>query len=384
MVNTFLTPSVIAREALLLLENNMVAAQLFDRRYETEFTGNEKVGNTITIRRRDEAAVTEYNGSTVTPEDLVESGINLVLEKHFDVTIKLTSTDLTLELQQFSEQVLAPNVLAIAERVDAYALTKIQDLPNVLGPASAGVGSSALPASIGDMAQVRRGLNDLKVPMRGRQQIVSSEYEQSLLSVDSFVEADKAGTSMALREASVGRLVGIDTFMDQNVDSSTHTTGSSGVAGTTSAAAAKGATTIAVTGMGNGADFTVNDILTIAGYGNVVVGAAVTLDASGAGNVTIKEPLRESVANGVAVTPFAAGDTWESHGAAFHPRAFAFAAVPLALPRGAEAANVSDRGLSIRVVWDYDRNLKSDVISMDVLVGAAMVDGRLGGQILKA
>ena len=53
---------------------------------------------------------------------------------------------------------------------------------------------SLVADSIADMAQVRRGLNDLKVPMRGRQQIVSSEYEQSLLSVDSFVEADKAGT----------------------------------------------------------------------------------------------------------------------------------------------------------------------------------------------
>ena len=45
---------------------------------------------------------------------------------------------------------------------------------------------------------------------------------------------------------------------------------------------------------------------------------------------------------------------------------------------------MNDRGLSIRVVYDYDRDLKSDVLSLDVLCGAKMVDGRLGGQILKA
>ena len=383
MPNTFLTPSVIAREALLLLESTLVATMLFDRRYQTEFTGNEKVGDTITIRRRDDAPVTEYNGSSVTPVDLIETGTTLVLEKHFDVTIKLSSIDLTLELQDFSEQILAPNVLNIAEAVDAYALTKIKDLPNVFGPASGGIGSAALPASIADMASVRRGMNDNKIPMANRMQVASTEYEQALLSVPSFVEADKAGSTEALRNASIGRLSGLDTFMDQNVDDSTHTVGAGVSAGTLSADAAKGATTIDVTGMGNAGTFTVDDILNIAGYGGVVVDAPLTLNGSGAGTVTIREPLRDAIASSTAVTPYASDATWESHGAAFHPRAFAFASVPLALPRGAEAAAIQDRGLSIRAVWDYDRNLKSDVISLDVLVGAKMVDGRLGGQILK-
>ena len=385
MANTFLTASVIAREALLLLESTLVAVNLMDRRYGSRFTGNEQIGDTITIRRRDKANVTEYNGSSVTPQELTETGIDLVLEKHFDATIKVTSTDMTLEIQDFSEQILAPTMLEIAETVDAYALTKIKDLPNVLGPASGGLGSSALPASIADMASVRRGMNDLKIPMGGRVQIASPEYEESLLSVDSFVEADKAGSSQALREASIGRLLGLDTFMDQNVDDSTHTTGASGESGTINGALAKGATSMVVASAGNNATYLLNDIITIAGYGNVVVAANATMDAAGAGTITFKEPLREAVADTTVITPFAADDTWESHGAAFHPRAFAFATVPLALPQGGfGAANMQDRGLSIRVVYDYDRDLKSDVLSLDVLCGAKMVDGRLGGQILKA
>ena len=383
MANTFLTPSVIAREALLLLESNMVAASLFDRRYESMFTGNEKVGDTITIRRRDDAAVTEYNGSTVTEQELTETGVTLQLEKHYDATIKVTSVDMTLEIQQFSEQILAPTMLNIAETVDAYALTKLKDLPNVFGPSASAVG--ALPASIADMASVRKGMNDLKIPMRGRMQIASTEYEQELLSVDSFVEADKAGTTQALREASIGRLLGLDTFMDQNVDSTTHTTGAGGEAGTINGAHAKGATSLTVASMGNAATYLTNDILNIAGYGGVVVAANATMDGSGDGTITIKEPLRDAVADTTVITPYETDDSWELHGAAFHPRAFAFATVPLALPQGGfGSANMADRGLSIRVVYDYDRNLKSDVLSLDVLCGAKMVDGRLGGQILKA
>lgn len=382
MANTFLTPNMIAREALVLLESNMVATMLMNRNYQAEFTGAEKVGSTITIRRRDGAPVTEYNGSTVTPADLTETGVDLTLEKHFDVTIKVTSTDMTLELQDFSSQILEPNLLNIAEAVDSYALTKLKNLPNVFGPSALAVG--ALPASIADLASVERGMNDLKIPTRNRAQVVSTQYKESLMGVDSFVEANKAGTDTALREASLGRLMGLDTFMDQNVDTATHTTGAGGEAGTINGALAKGDTSIVVASFGNAATYLAGDILNIAGYGGVVVAANATMDGAGAGTITILEPLRATVADATVITPYETDDTWELHGAAFHPNAFAFASVPLALPRGANGAAIQDRGLSIRAVYDYDRNLKSDVLSLDVLVGAKMVDGRLGGQILRA
>lgn len=385
-MNTFLTPSIIAREALMLLESNMVAGMLMDRSYETEFRGTEKVGDTITIRRRDTGSTVEYNGSTVTAQTLTETGITLTLEKHFDYTIAVSTSDMTLDLQSFSDQILAPAMISIAEKVDQYALTKLKDLPNVAGPSELAVG--ALPASIGDMALIRRKLNELKVPTRGRIQIVSPEYEAALLSVDSFVEADKSGTTAALREASIGRLLGIDTYMDQNVDSTTHTTGAGGddsAGGTVNGNHSAGATSIALLSMGNDATFTAGDILLIAGYGGVVVAANATMDASGNGTVTIVEPLRDDVATTTVVTIHTTDDTWEMHGAVFVPRAFAFASVPLELPNGAAMADrISDRGLSLRVVYDYDRNLKSDVISIDTLVGVRMVDGRLGAQILKA
>ena len=46
MANTFLTPSVIARESLIVLENNLIAANLVHRDYSDEFV---QVGDTVTI-----------------------------------------------------------------------------------------------------------------------------------------------------------------------------------------------------------------------------------------------------------------------------------------------------------------------------------------------
>mgnify|MGYP000572836972 CR=1 FL=1 len=47
MGNTLLTPSIIAREALMVLRNNAVMAKLVHRDYSNEFVAG--VGDTITV-----------------------------------------------------------------------------------------------------------------------------------------------------------------------------------------------------------------------------------------------------------------------------------------------------------------------------------------------
>ena len=50
MPNTFITPSIVAQEALMILSNELVVANTVYRGYESEYT-NAKVGDTIKIRR---------------------------------------------------------------------------------------------------------------------------------------------------------------------------------------------------------------------------------------------------------------------------------------------------------------------------------------------
>lgn len=385
MANIFLKPDVIAREALVLLQSNLVVTRLFSRRYEADLNGSAKVGDQIRIRRRANGVVDEYNGSTVTIRDIQETSHTLVLEKHFDATIKITSKERTLELVDFSEQVLAPRMVEMGEKIDSYGLTKLQDIPNVAGPSEAA--PAALPSSIADMALVEKTLNDLKVPLRPRFQLASTEYKATLLGVDSFVEVDKAGADSALRMSEIGPLMGFDTFMAQNIDSSTFTSGTqTSMAVNVAGGALKGSTSIAYdTGAVASGTLVVGDIVDIAGYGKAVVAAPDTA-STGAGTLVIKEPLREDVADDAVITVYdGGGNTRQQHGAVFHPDCLAFVAVPLDLPQGADAAFIQDpaTGLAIRAVFDYDRDLKSDVLSLDILVGALMVDGRLGAQIVK-
>lgn len=66
-------------------------------------------------------------------------------------------------------------------------------------------------------------------------------------------------------------------------------------------------------------------------------------------------------------------------GWAFHNTAVAYASQPLELPKGAaDAGSATYKGLTVRVVRDYDITYKSDVISIDVLFGVKVLDTNRG------
>ena len=383
MANTILTLDKIAREALMLLRSTLVGVKLFDTRYQANFMGDEKIGDNVRIRRRGAGTVREFGGSIVV-DDMTESKVDLTLEKHYDVSFAVTSKQWTLDLQSFSEQLIAPNMLQLAEKVDEYALSKLKDLPYVGGPSLSA--PAGLPANIAGLAGINRKLDELKCPGIRRAQVVSPEYKEALLSIDSFVEADKRGDSgVALEMARMGTIMGMTHFMDQNVDSSTiHTSGTMSTA-TVNGAVAVGGTTITFDGGDQASGtFLLNDIVTIGGYGNVVVAANATA-TSNAGSFTIKEPVRNGgIADNATITVYDGGGNDRSiQGAAFHPRAFAFASVPLEVPMEAKGVVVGYEGLNVRVIRDYNITTKQSTISLDVLCGATLVDGNLGCQIVK-
>jgi len=380
MANTLLTPTEIAMEGLILVQSNMVTGRLFDRSYEGEIATG-KVGESILVRRRQNGTVNLWSPGTLTVDPIVETSIPITLDNHYDASVEVTSRDRQFKIKQFSEQIMEPQMVALAEQIDTYACSKLKDLPEVWPAAPA-----ALPTTALLLAGIRRKLNELKVPMQGRVQIISPEYEENLLGAVAFNRVNESGSDGALRRAELGDLLGMSFFMDQNVDTATHTTGTMATAAC-SADHAAGATTIAYdTGDQASGTWTAGDIVTIAGYGNVVVDALATA-TSNAGTFVIREPLREDVADTTVLTNYdGGGNTYKSHGAAFNSKAFAFVA-PALQPHvhAPESASVTDpnTGVSLRVTFDFDRVNKRDVMSVDALIGVKMIDGRLGCQVLQ-
>ena len=207
MDNTFLTPDIIAREALMVLRNNAVMANLVHRDYSGEFVAG--VGDTITIRKPATFEAKEYAGS-ITVQDANETGVPVKMDKHLDVSFAVTSKQLSMDIEDFSKQLLVPAMQAFADKVDQYLLGLKSDITNKV-PATASIKD--------DVVDARGYLTKSAAPLTERRFVYGSDTETKLLKTDLFISAEKVGDEgTALREASLGRKFGMDFYVDQNAD----------------------------------------------------------------------------------------------------------------------------------------------------------------------
>jgi hypothetical protein len=209
MPNTILTPDIIAREALMVLRNNAVMANLVHRNYSSDFVA--AVGDTITIRKPATFVANEYDGSKITVQDATETGVEVKMDKHLDVSFAVTSKQMTMDIADFSAQLLVPAMQAFADKIDKY-LIGLEAEATSRHPHADG---AIAPA---DMIAARKFLTQNAAPLADRRFIVGATAEADLLSNELFVSAEKVGDSgTALREASMGRKFGFDCYVDQNI-----------------------------------------------------------------------------------------------------------------------------------------------------------------------
>ena len=420
--NTFLTPDVIAREALLILEDNIVAPQMMSTSATADFTGA-KVGDTIRIRRPAFFGVDEFDrtggniNNTVTIQDAVENSVNLVIEKHFDVSFEVSSKELAFAVDDFNERLLKPAMSALAQKIDQYALTKVANLGGLFGVAT----TYAAPSALTHVASIVEKMNNQNIPMTNRKFLVSPAMQTALYGITEFVRADIRGAATSpVEEASLGRFMGLDTVMSQNLPKhstlgTAATTGSTDVVYTTAAGYTESATTINIAGGPNGVltlakgdtlaidyidgvtrEHVVTNDPSIPFDTNAITGVTITPGLYGVSGATaVAAGVPNVVASGATVrnvtSTLVADQTTTAAtpvgsytmGAAFHPSAFQLVFVPQPNPMGpgTSSSTVNYNGMSLRVLQSYDHIKKRDLISVDCLVGAAAVDGRLGVRV---
>ena len=208
MANNFLTPDIIAREALMVLRNNAVMAKLVHRDYSSEFVGG--VGDTITVRKPATFVANEFNGN-IQVQDATEASVAVKMDKHLDVSFAVTSKQMAMDIKDFSAQLLVPAMQAFADKIDKY-LIALEAEATSRHPHADGVIAPA------DLIAARKFLTENAAPMSDRRFVVGATAEADLLSNELFVSAEKVGdTGTALREASLGKKFGMDIYVDQNI-----------------------------------------------------------------------------------------------------------------------------------------------------------------------
>ena len=207
MPNKILTPDIIAREALMVLRNNAVMANLVHRDYSDEFIAG--VGDPITIRKPATFSAKEFNGE-IEVQDATEGNVSVKMDKHLDVSFAVTSKELSLDIEDFSRQFLVPAMQAFQDKIDSYLLGLQSDVTNRF---------NATNVIQDDIVDARKYLTSAAAPLTERRFVYGSDTEAKLLKTELFVSAEKVGDEgTALREASLGRKFGMDFYVDQNAD----------------------------------------------------------------------------------------------------------------------------------------------------------------------
>ena len=352
MGNTILTPDIIAKEALMQLESNLVMAGLVHRDYSKEFVN---VGDTITIKKPAKFVAKNFLGQTE-DQELSEGKTTVKMDRYRDITVPITSKEMTLDISDFSEQVVKPAMSAIAEAVDGDILAVgIQNAGNK-------VAISSTP-EIKDLANIGKALDKKKAPRDSLRNLVlgvDALYKYNTLT--EFTDLSASGSSEALRDAVIGKAYTMNTYMSQNVPSSAAET--AGTVTTLKVTGTKGqnqftaSNVIPTTGK-----FAVGDKIIVNGYIYTVSEAATA--TSGAATIKVDEKIVETISDAVDAMPIT-----KEHSLGFHRNGLALVTRELELPAGAaKAAIASANGLAVRVVYGYDQDTKSDKISFDIIYG---------------
>jgi hypothetical protein len=402
MANAVLTNSIIAKEALMVLENELVMAKKVYRGLEKEFdnrTNGYLPGATVTIKRPTDFTVRD--GANASVQDVVEGSTSITVDQQKGIDFSFSSLERTLSIRELSERVIKPAMVQLANKIDVDLMAQYKYIPNWVGTPGQAINSFT------DYALGPRRLDEGAVSQDGRVGILSPADHWGLLGTQTGLYIQGAANE-AYRKGNLGMIGGVDTYMSQNVP--THTVGSDvttvtvGAAITTSTIAyADVKTTMQQTittagGTLNAGDvFTIDDVYAVNPVSKATLpylkqftvisyttNSAVIYPAmiwTGAfQNVAVSSGVTDL--NTKAMTFMGTAGTSYAQNLIFNKNAFALAVVPMVVPDGAvNVTRESDNGLSVRMIPFYNGSSDVSTCRLDVLYGIKTLDPRLATRI---
>lgn len=369
MPNKFIEVKEIARQLLPRLIENLVFPNLVYRDYANEFVKGK--GTKIQVKKPVVLKASEFDQSKgTTAQDVKEESVEVTLDRLATVDVDFTAIQMAANVDDINRLFLEPAAVALAEKINADGLELYKDIPYCVGTAG------TTPSALNDIADARKMLNVNKVPVNGRVAIWDPEADAKFTTIPAIVNAEKSGSTQALREGSIGRVMGLENYMAQGIK--VHEGGS--LAGSTdlkaNANTKAGQTQLVLKKTSLTGDLKKGDILTILGGSYVVLADATA--SSDTITVDIYPALKKDITTSTAIK-IEAGHTANL---AFNPNAFAFVTRPLSSPSGVDAYTTSYNGITLRVVKGYDMKTKKEMLSMDVLYGYKTMYPELATRIL--
>lgn len=325
-------------------------------------------------------------GQTGTNVDTTISKVTVTLNQWKEAPMYLTDKELEEVMEGYVPAQAQENLKALINTVDTYLLSFYQDVYFHAGTA----GTTPFASNLSAFKDARVKLNnagnlggDGPAPLTDRRVVLDPDAEGNALILGQFLKADERGDQGGIIAGTIGRKLGSDWYMDQNVTSShaavglSHTTSVLTRLSYTAAATVVTLDRATLTGT-----LAKGDLFTLAGNSRQFVVTAAVTAGSNRIAVGFKPALGATVASGVAAT-FVGAHVPNLH---FHRDFLAYATRPLGRaqsfgPSGGFSSIVDPiSGLVVRL--EVSRQHKQWTLSWDILYGATAVRPELACRIL--
>ena len=376
MANTLLNSSIITNTALAILHQKLNFVGSINRSYDDSFgRDGAKIGNSLRIKLPNRYTV--RSGPTLQAQDTIENSVTLPITSQKGVDVNFSSTELTLNIDDFAVRILEPAMCVLAANIEADALNMAMDVFNQ-------VNGQGTPQTFRNVLQARKILRDNLAP--AGELAVRMNTQDNVDMVDSLKGLFQSSTEIAkqYRDGVLGHTAGFE--FAENTFLNTITRGAE--AGYSVNGAGQTGNALVV-GAGTGAGLQ-GDVFTIAGVfrvhpetkANTGILQQFVLTApyaGGAGTMAIAPAMSVTgglanlatlPANGAVLTFAGTASTASGLSLAYAKDAFTFATADLVLPGGVDMAarKVMD-GISMRLVRMFDINNDRFPCRLDILYG---------------
>jgi hypothetical protein len=389
-------PQILA-QGLITLRENAIMPRLVNNDLSADAA---EKGDTIdvpvaaSLSARDVVPDQTATNVTITP-----SKVTVTLNKWKESVFMLTDKDIAEAMAGIIPDQAEEAVKAIANQVDDDIFALYKNVYWYAGTAGTTPFAGTDPVTtLAAFKTARTKLIKSLSPGSNRYVVLDPDAEANALTMSPFLKADERGDQGAIIAGQIGRKLGFEWWMDQNVPS--HTAG-----GIVTAAGTAKAPTVAVSVLAsttaksitaalvsttNIGEINVGDVFTIAGNTNqhfVVTTALTSASVAAATTITIAfEPYLEvTAAAAQAITFLGTRGSAYVNNLLFHRSAFAFASRPLIAQSQGGLGSVFQSaidpvsGLALRL--EVSRQNKMTTWSFDVLYGVKAVRPQLAARL---
>ena len=395
MANSILTPQIITREALRILHAQSNFLTKINRQYDSRFAVNgAKIGTNLDVRLPNKFTV--RTGSTYSGQNMVERKVSLPVATIKGVDCTITDTELTMSLNDFSDQFLKPAMNQLASDIEYSAmLAMYKTVPNSVGTVASQIDYKKFQQAGQRLTENLAPSSDRTFLLNPSSRVEFSDAVKGLFQASSNIEDQ-------YREGMVGRTGGFDVF--ENTMIPVHTTGTYGgtpltngaTQGSTGSGNAYVATSSIVTDgwTSGGTSLKAGDIVTFAGCYDVHPETKVSTgvlkkfvivsdvsDTTGAITMTVSpgviaggayQNCSNRIADNSAIVVLGTSATAYGQNLAFHKDAFTFVSADLDIPKGVDmAAREKFGNISMRFVRWFDGDSGDWKARFDILHGMA-------------